>query len=95
MGFRLGVLEPRGDSSQPSRAAAALLRVSGLADAAAGERVREQLQAVPGVLAVRVHLEDRTVRVSFDSDRTPVEELLEAISRAGDGLHAALLEATW
>jgi len=79
--------------------AAALLRVEGMGCGGCAARVRNGLLQVPGVLAARVELGEGMVRVNFDSDRTPVQDLLNAVADAGDGSHhayrATLLEATW
>ena len=79
--------------------AAALLRVDGMGCGGCATRVRNGLLKVPGVLAARVELAEGVVRVNFDSLRTPVQDLLNAVADAGDGSHhdyrATLLEATW
>jgi copper chaperone CopZ len=79
--------------------AAALLRVEGMGCGGCAVRVRNGLLSVPGVLAARVELAEGTVRVNFDSERTPVQDLLDAVADAGDGSHhdyrATLVEATW
>ena len=79
--------------------AAALLRVDGMGCGGCATRVRNGLLSVPGVLAARVELAEGIVRVNFDSVRTPVQPLLNAVADAGDGSHhdyrATLVEATW
>ena len=79
--------------------AAALLRVDGMGCGGCATRVRNGLLRVPGVLAARVELAEGMVRVNFDSVRTPVQDLLNAVADAGDGSHhdyrATLVEATW
>ena len=79
--------------------AAALLRVDGMGCGGCATRVRNGLLSVPGVLAARVELAEGIVRVNFDSVRTPVQHLLNAVADAGDGSHhdyrATLVEATW
>ena len=75
------------------------LRVDGMGCGGCATRVRNGLLKVPGVLAARVELAEGVVRVNFDSLRTPVQDLLNAVADAGDGSHhdyrATLLEATW
>ncbi len=80
------------------RAAAALLRVPGLASPEVAARVQERLSALAGVFAVRLEPEEGLVRVTFDSERTPVQELLDVVMEDGEGrqgYRATLVEATW
>jgi copper chaperone CopZ len=87
------------DAAALRGSAAALLRVDGMGCGGCATRVRNGLLSVPGVLAARVELAEGTVRVNFDSVRTPVQDLLNAVADAGDGSHhdyrATLVEATW
>ena len=87
------------DEAALRNSAAALLRVDGMGCVGCATRVRNGLLKVPGVLAAKVELAEGLVRVNFDSGRTPVQDLLDAVADAGDGSHheyrATLLEATW
>jgi copper chaperone CopZ len=79
--------------------AAALLRVDGMGCGGCATRVQNGLLSIPGVLAARVQLVEGVVRVNFDSARTPVQDILDAVATAGRGnghhYRATLLEATW
>jgi copper chaperone len=99
MHCHVGTIEKPVDDVALRGSAAALLRVDGMGCSGCATRVRNGLLSVPGVLAARVELEEGVVRVNFDSPRTPVQDLLDAVADAGDGSHhtyrATLVEATW
>ena len=46
-------------------------------------RIENAVAAVEGVTSVKADAESKTVRVSFDQQRTSVETILEASSEAG------------
>ena len=99
MRCQVDAIEKPVDEAALRTSAAALLRVDGMGCGGCATRVRNGLLSVPGVVAATVELSDGLVRVNFDPARTPVQDLLNAVTNAGDGSHhdyrATLLEATW
>ncbi len=79
--------------------AVAVLHVSGMGCGNCANRVRNSLLGLHGVLAAQVDLPEGLVRVNFASERTELQQLLDAVANAGnDGHHeyrASLVEATW
>jgi len=87
------------DRATLHNSAVAVLHVSGMGCGNCAHRVRNSLLGLPGVLAARVDLAEGLVRVNFASERTELQQMLDAVANAGhDGHHeyrAALVEATW
>ena len=72
--------------------AEAVLNVRGMGCVNCVTRVRNALLRLPGVLAAQVELDGHAyghARVSFDSKRTRLQDLLDAVAGAGEGSHHA------
>jgi copper chaperone len=67
-----------------------LLRITGMTCNSCVRHVEGALRAVPGVVAVEVHLIDQKAKVIHDPERSPLPILIAAVS--GSGYDAA--EAT-
>jgi len=99
MHSQVKAIEKPGDGVALHHSAVAVLHVSGMGCGNCAHRVRDSLLGLPGVLAARVDLAEGLVRVNFTSERTELQQMLDAVATAGkDGHHeyrAALVEATW
>ncbi len=59
------------------------LRITGMASAACGARVKEVLESVEGVLSVTVDLAQGRARIAYDPARARVSRMVDAVRAAG------------
>jgi copper chaperone CopZ len=80
-------------ADQLQQANRATLAVWGMGCQNCVTRVRNSLLSVEGVYSVDVYLNMALAEVSYDSEKIPPDELVHAVSRAGnDGRHQYLAE---
>ncbi|TAL17865.1 heavy-metal-associated domain-containing protein [bacterium] len=81
-----------GDSTPSTSVKRAVFEVSGVTCGSCGLKIRRALKGVPGITAVDVDIEKKTVTVDYKEGETDPKALAEAIS--GTGYPALLLESS-
>lgn len=61
----------------------ASMKLSGMSCASCANHVERALRGTPGVTEASVNLAAESARVQYDPERTTVEELQQAVERAG------------